>query len=405
MLTTESISRVVRSRVAAELRALRPNDERIPHASAMNAETATKSGPLALDSLEFMTLATAVASQFNLFDHDVQDSLLRYRTVGGWCDMLAKPPVAPHESITFASSGTMGTPTLHRHPLAWLDQEVSAWQTLLPNVSRVVCLCPVHHIYGFIWGLLLPAKLNVPAVDFPLENIVPGCFVPGDLIIATPPVWRMLATMGYRFNDGVIGVTSTAPMPDDIADALVANGLTTLYQIYGSSETAGVAYRKQARAPYRRLPFWQKPEGEAHANSLVRHCIDGQARLYPALDQLQWMGANQFTISGRRDAAVQVGGHNVSLTWVQTQLETNANVRAASVRTFTPESGDLRLKAFIVLKEDDEQARHNFAFWLQENLPAHARPRALRFGAALPVNAMGKPCDWALHDESTGAHA
>jgi long-chain acyl-CoA synthetase len=399
MLTSDGLLRVVRANVLTQLRAQRLNDSNLPRVTDIDATFAVKDGPLALDSLEYMSMATSVAAQFNLFDVDFQDNLLRYRSLGQWCEVLSAPPVAPLSAISFATSGSTGEPKRMKHPLNWLEQEVNEWDRRLPPIKRVISLCPVHHIYGFIWGVLLPQKRNVPGLDLAIEDIVPRSFEAGDLIVATPAIWRMLSAMSFRFAPGVIGATSTEPMPDTLARSLVANGLKTLYQIYGSSETAGLAFREHAGDAFTLLDFWQRPETGEHDDQLVRHCIDEQARLFPAPDYLTWLDDRRFDVRGRRDQAVQVGGHNVSLQWVETQLKAHANVADAAVRTFEPTPGDVRLKAFLVLKADEEQARHDFTFWLQQTLPSHARPRALRFGPALPTNAMGKRSDWSMTQE------
>jgi long-chain acyl-CoA synthetase len=403
LLSRDAISRVVRSSIAADLRTLRPREEGLPHATEIGEDFATKEGPLGLDSLEFMTLATSVASQFNLFESDIQDSLLRYRTLAGWYDVLEKAPIAPHVAVSFASSGTTGAPKRMKHPLEWLGQEVEAWTAMLSGIKRVVVLCPAHHIYGFIWGVLLPARLGVPVIDMPLERIVPNAFQPGDLLIATPPVWRYLAQTGYAFSEGIVGVTSTAPMPADIAQTVVDHGLATLYQIYGSSETAGVAWRTAPEGDYTLMEFWSKPDSSLADGQLARRCPDGLLRLYPTMDRLQWSDAQHFTVLGRVDQSIQIGGHNVSLQWVESELKTNPNVRDAAVRPFAPGASESRLKAYIVLKADEEQARHDFTFWLQTTLPAHARPKSLRFGSAVPTNTMGKRADWVVEENTVGS--
>jgi long-chain acyl-CoA synthetase len=286
---------------------------------------------------------------------------------------------------------------------------------MLPDVKRVVVLCPVHHIYGFIWGALLPEQLQVPVVDLSLDAIAPGFLNSGDLVVATPPVWRLLAQSGYRFSAGITGVTSTAPMPAEVAYALTGNGLATLYQIYGSSETAGLAWRTAPEAAYTVADFWLKPDASetkvteateaTAADQLARACPDGEYRLFAVMDQLAWVDARSFHVTGRLDQAVQVAGHNVSLANVEAHIKTNPAVRDCAVRTFTVPGAEQRLKAFIVLTADTIEARHAFAFWLHETLPAHTRPRALSFGDALPVNAMGKRADWDVNASMESASA
>ena len=398
MLLRSATSRIVRSAIAAEIKLLRPQDARLPSAQAIGDDFLLKGGAHDFDSLEFVALATAVAGQFNLYEAAVEDNLLRYREVQQWIDLLCEPSIREIGSLSFATSGTTGARKRVRHPCAWLRQETQAWASLLSSRQRIVVACPTHHIFGCIWGVLLADALALQAIDVDIADLHGALLRPGDLLVTVPTVWNFLAGSGFQFAHDVIGVSSTAPLDDCTALTVVQNGLTQLMQIYGSSETAGLAWRDAPNAPYRLLRHWERQHsGQApgDAGTLVRACSDGQSRLFAAPDVLQWQDDRHFSVVRRHDHAVQIGGHNVSPDWVCDQLCEQPGVAAAAVRTFSV-NGEIRLKAFIVLHDDSEAARHEIAFWTTRALPSHARPKALAFGAALPANAMGKAADWAL---------
>jgi long-chain acyl-CoA synthetase len=410
MLNRVHLARVVASLVASELKSLRPGATDATGAISrvsIDGNFAVKDGPLAIDSLEFMTLATAVAGFFGFFDAGHEDTLLRDRNVAGWLDRitafleLARPsfPSATDDVVafTFTTSGSTGTPQRVRHPAAWLNQEVAAWAHLCASRTRVVLACPAHHIYGCIWGVLLPQMTGLPVLDVDVADLTPNLLRPGDLLVTVPPVWSYLGNSGFRFADNVWGVSSTAPLPPAAAQGAASNGLARLLEIYGSTETAGVAWRNALAAseteaePYELLPHWQRTEIE---NQCARHCVDGKHRLFNWPDLLNWQSSTHFTVLRRHDGAVQIGGHNVSPAWVQSQILTVDNVADCAVRTFVA-GADIRIKVFIVLRDDTEQTRHNLVFALRQQLPSHAQPKLFAFGAALPINEQGKPADWA----------
>lgn len=396
MLLRGAISRVVRSAIAAEIKLLRPQDASLPDFGQIDEDFLLKGGPHDFDSLEFVSLATAIAGQFNVYEAAIEDNLLRYREVRQWIDLLCTPSVVAIDALSFSTSGTTGVRKRVRHPNAWLQQETQAWAALLGGRRRMVVMCPTHHIFGCIWGVLLADTLSLPVVDASVESIHAGLIESGDLIVTVPAIWNYFAGSGFRFANDVIGISSTAMLGDPVAEALEERGLTRLMQIYGSSETAGLAWRDTANAPYRLLTHWSRQEVHDAADEpemLVRACPDGKSRLLAAPDVLQWHDDRQFSVVRRRDHAVQVGGHNVSPAWVRERLCEQRNVADAAVRTFDA-NGETRLKAFIVLREDTESARHEIAFWTTQALPAHSRPKALSFGSALPTNAMGKFTDW-----------
>jgi acyl-coenzyme A synthetase/AMP-(fatty) acid ligase len=91
-----------------------------------------------------------------------------------------------------------------------------------------------------------------------------------------------------------------------------------------------------------------------------------------------------------------VGGVNVSPARVRACLLEHPLVQDAAVRLMRPEEGH-RLKAFIVPRPelppgDDWQTE--LRRWIDGRLTPPERPRALRFGPALPQGTMGKDADW-----------
>jgi 4-coumarate--CoA ligase len=112
----------------------------------------------------------------------------------------------------------------------------------------VVVLAPTHHIYGLIWGVLLPLVLNVHVVGADLDCL--SEFQSGDLVVAVPDQWAYLAESTRAWPAGVRGIFSTAPLAEAVHRKLTeksaagqAAPLARLLQIYGSSETAGLAWR------------------------------------------------------------------------------------------------------------------------------------------------------------------
>jgi 4-coumarate--CoA ligase (photoactive yellow protein activation family) len=220
-----------------------------------------------------------------------------------------------------------------------------------------------------------------------------GLVRPGDLVVAHPLWWQAAAQSTPAFPADVIGVTSTAPCPDALADSLAAAGLRLL-QVYGSSETAGVGWRDRAGAPFALLPYWTRTDDSA---SLARTLPDGTVRDYPLQDRLDWPDATHFLPAGRIDAAVQVGGTNVFPAYVADVLMQHPQVREAAVRPMRPDEGQ-RLKAFVVPAPgaDTDALRAALPAWAAQRLTTPERPVAWTFGPRLPRQASGKAADWII---------
>ena len=121
-------------------------------------------------------------------------------------------------------------------------------------------------------------------------------------------------------------------------------------------------------------------------------------------DRLSWPEARQFHVGGRHDDAVQVGGTNVFPSRVRQVLLDHPQVLDAAVRLMSPGEGT-RLKAFIVPQPgaDVDALRAELWAWSEARLSAAARPKAYRFDAQLPRNAMGKLADWPVLAQASSA--
>lgn len=337
---------------------------------------------LGIDSLERLTLASAVAEFIQLHHTGIEDAMLVRRTLGDWVTVAQTGLDHYSAALTFRTSGSSGEPKSCEHSLDSLGREVAALADLFSGTKRVLAAVPSHHIYGFLFTVLLPQALGLGEEDVvDIRGSSPALLahqlIPGDLVIGHPEFWRAVARTAPTLLASARGVTSTAPCPDEVSAAIVRTGLGALYHIYGSSETAGVGWRASYREPYQLFDHWQ-----ADTSSLP--------------DVIEWVSDRSFLVGARRDAAVQVGGINVFPSRVRDILLTHPQVADAAVRLMRPDEG-ARLKAFVVPSaEVTDLAAFEVAMrgWMATNLTAPERPQALRFGASLPVTEAGKGTDW-----------
>jgi 4-coumarate--CoA ligase (photoactive yellow protein activation family) len=387
-----ALARVLRDLVCAEVAAQRPGAAPLP-LDGWDETLALDESGLGLDSLERLSVASAVSEALHLHESGLEDLLLARRRFGQWLDVAQAALRRFDDNITFRTSGSSGTPKPCMHLLAQLRQEVNHSAARLAGVRRVVSAVPSHHIYGFLFTVLLPQALGIDEV-IDARQATPQALArglrDGDLLVSHPAHWALLARHVAALPAGVTGVTSTAPCPDELAEALRAQGLQRLLQVYGSSETAGVGWREHAGAPFELMPMWRR-DGDG---ALRR---EGTAHFVALQDRLHWHDERHFEVRGRIDAVVQVGGVNVSLTQVRDVLLAHPAVADAAVRPMRADEGS-RLKAYVVPRDGTHVAAIGDALaqWVQERLPAPARPKVFTVGAALPVDARGKACDWPL---------
>jgi len=392
-----ALHRVVADLVAAELAQARPGRARPASPWSAGLDLARDLGA---DSLDLTGAATALADLFQFGRSGTGDALLGRPVLSDWIDAARAGLSAFDAELVFRTSGSSGMPKRCAHRLGDLWREVDELARLLPGRRRVLAAVPAHHIYGFLFTVLLPQALaqpsneNVPVHE--LRTASPAALGallrPGDLVVAHPDLWRQVAALGLAFPADVVGVSSTAPCPDEVARALAEGGLR-LVQVYGSSETAGVGWREAAGEPYRLFPYWRR----AGEGALERAGRDGASERFPLQDRVAWSDPRCFLPAGRIDQAVQVGGTNVFPAYVAEVLGMHPAVFACRVRLMRPDEGT-RLKAFVVPRaaEDTAALRADLPGWIAARLTPPECPVAFSFGPALPRGPGGKPTDWII---------
>ncbi|KAA2237947.1 AMP-binding protein [Salinarimonas soli] len=389
-LPREALARIVESKLRAEIAAasgqLNPGTtvRRLPSGPWPETLAIADDAPaptLGSDSLERMWLAGALGEMFDL--EDQAGALLHAPAFGDWLDIVARDWRG--ERVTFLTSGSSGRPKPCEHRMEDLATEVDALADAFAGRTRILTAVPAHHIYGFLFTALLPARLGVPVAAFAAP-------APGDLVVSYPDHWAFVARTHRAFASDVAGVTSTAPCPPELKADLAALGLAALTEVYGSSETAGLGLRRHPDPAYTLMPHWSLGPADPEGNPTVVH---RSGRVVALMDRLEPVTDRTFTLAGRRDGAVQVGGQNVHPARIAEHLRTHPLVADAAVRLMRPDEGT-RLKAFLVLAPgtDEAEAREALTAWIAGAFSAPERPVALTFGAALPVGAMGKAADW-----------
>lgn len=312
-------------------------------------------------------------------------------------DAWSKAPA----TITFVTSGSTGEPTLQKLETALLWQEAQELQrVLLHERKRFVATVPCHHVYGFLFTVLLPKVAGLPCVapvPFPSRAFLEGLET-GDFVVSFPLFWNGLIKHDIPFSANIHGSTSTAPCPPKTMHELLSLGLARISNIYGSSETGGLGYQHHPDAPLTLFNFWQRVHCDDMENSWIErvHPQDIPQASIAIPDYVEWFSHELFAVKGRKDKIVQVGGINVSLLKTTACLKNHPDVLDCAVRLMRPNEGN-RLKAFVLPRSsepDTTALRADLYQWCRNHLRPAERPKKITFGNQFPVTAMGKAKDW-----------
>jgi 4-coumarate--CoA ligase (photoactive yellow protein activation family) len=322
------------------------------------------------------------------------EDLLAADTVGDWADAIIASRTRNDDHIAFFTSGSTGVPKRVQHDMAALRQEAEHWAEVFAERRRVLRAVPCHHIYGFLFGLMVPAISGVEVIDvrgmLPLDALSHAR--PGDLLVGHPGFFSLAARGAGRVAEDVQAVVSTAPCAPAVWNGLAARGVARVLEVYGASECAGIGRRWSAEDPFELLPWWNAQESTA--DDLQPSGPHGRPCRSP--DELEWVGERNFRLRGRRDAAVQVGGVNVFPSRVRAVILEHPDIADAAVRPFDLD-GEQRLKAYVVPRaptRDPMTLRSALSTWLAERLTPREQPRRIDVGTHLPTTPAGKPADW-----------
>jgi 4-coumarate--CoA ligase (photoactive yellow protein activation family) len=393
-LSAAAITRIIRDlldETIGEVRGRRLHDEpgfdeRDPGAFSLAEDGA------GLDSLEMLTAAGAVNEFFRIHETGIEDLLLRRRRLSEWAEIVAEALAEGVSGLTFRTSGTTGVKKRVGHPWPDLEQEIDFLAGVFRTRSRVISTVPAHHIYGFLFTVMLPGRLEAPVepVRWDALGSLGRRVAPGDLIVAHPTLWRYLSRTVSSWPKNVWGTSSTAPLPPDVHRAVRAAGLERLVEIYGSTETAGVGLRDDPEDPLELFPFFSR-----HESGLLRRLPGGGERADELRDMLEWVDDRHFVPRGRVDRVVQVGGENVDLAHVEDVLSSMPGVDRAYARP-TEVDGEPRVKAFVVPVAGEQVAAtpDAVAGFARNRLRSVERPVSITIGEAAPTNELGKIVDW-----------
>ncbi|MDP4527615.1 AMP-binding protein [Alkalimonas delamerensis] len=340
--------------------------------------------PSELDSLERLHLASCVNEFFRLHETGAEDRLLMTKSLDEWAALIAAA-ISETSGLTFRTSGSTGSPTPHVHTWRQIETEAAALAerlTAKQPIQRVVSWLPLHHLYGFMLAVALPAYAKVPRI---YGNQTLPEVLSGDLLVTVPPRWDYLARTGKAWPAQILGVSSTAPLSDATVASLLQQGLIGLLDIYGSTETGGVATRWRPESNYQLLSHWQRFDNQ----HIQRR---GDSTMTPLMDQLHWLNECAFELQGRLDDTISIAGVNVSPSYIASRLRALSSVQDCEIRP-TGLNAKRRLKAFVVPAGDHATAKHDIAntiaLW-----PAPERPISITYGDVIPTNVIGKRIDW-----------
>ena len=323
---------------------------------------------------------TACAARAAIFFGLPEDAIAPAPTdrFGDWADALGAMIRAELTAFRLHPA-THGGVADARHPADDVYQDARGVAGLMQGRRRVVSMVAPGSLLGLVCTVLAPNLQRLAVIDG--RTLTPDALADalafGDVVVATPTLWRYLADTLPSVPGNVVGISYGETMGQDLAGRLRGRGIASMREVYGSTETGVIGWRDTPSDPFVLFDHWRR-EGDA----LIRQRANGMEAGIASMDALAWEGARAFRLGGRRDGAVQIAGVNVFPNKIAEAIAGHEAARAVSVRLSQRPGALDRLIAHVEL-EPGRAASQELAWsvdeWCRAHLGPAERPRIYTF--------------------------
>ena len=310
------------------------------------------------------------------------------------------------------TSGSTGAAQAIPKKLSQMSNEVATLDALFgarAGASEIVSTVSHQHIYGLLFKVLWPICAG-RAIH------ARSAFFPEDLAAIAPQrPWLLLSSPAHlkRLPESPVQpditrlqaiFSSGGPLLPDVAAATQRQFGHNPIEIYGSSETGGIAWR-QPLPGIERDDSWQPmPHVDVRLNT-EHDCLEVRSPHLPdgnwlrMADKVEFADQQKFTLRGRADRIVKLEEKRISLDQIERLLL--ASPLAAEARAMLHQASGQRdrIAAFVVptaagrgvLEQQGKLALNTqLRAALAEAIESVALPRMWRYLDAMPANTQGK---------------
>jgi len=323
------------------------------------------------------------------------------------------------QALVVYTSGSSGEPVAIPKQLGQLTREVATLADLFdarletspgPGAGRVLATVSHQHIYGLLFRVLWPLTSGRPflarSLPYPEDIVAELSHGPAALIASPAHLKRLPDTLDWASVRGNLRsvFSSGGPLPGDALHACRGLLGQAPVEVYGSSETGGIAWRQRTRdeaLSWRTMPGVEVRLTDDALAVRSAHLPDGgwfqtedRARLLP----------EGFELLGRTDRLLKLEEKRVSLSAMERALLESDLVSEARVVPLS-EGNRLTLGVVAVLGPTGrhlhaDSGKHFLNQAIRKHLASQFEPsvlpRRFRYLEAMPVNSQGKSTEAAL---------
>ena len=288
--------------------------------------------------------------------------------------------------IVLSTSGTTGHPGQSIKRLQQITSETEVLLPLFAGATSVLSTVPPFHLFGLLFGLLLPLKVGARVVEhsaFFLADVADAIRTHDvDVLVSTPA--HLALMLQAPMPKGIKVFSSGARLTDVLHFGLMATHDFRITDILGSTETGGMATRDLP------LSRWTPLPGVVLNPSDVRSpwCDDGSQELK---DAIELFPDGTFLHAGRRDNVVKVAGKRASLSAIEDLVRGLPGVSDVAIWQDRSGRKEPRLRYAVARPADAPPlSKQDIGHAVAREFDPVFTPRQVVFLVALPREATGK---------------
>jgi acyl-coenzyme A synthetase/AMP-(fatty) acid ligase len=215
--------------------------------------------------------------------------------------------IAPSAQLVLCTSGSTGTPKEVARSVHNVEAELAVFESLWGanlDTARFYSTVSPRHVYGLLFSVLWPMLNRRPfatfRLEFPEQLVDRGA---GHALVSSPALLKRIGHLPDRSGSWRAVFSSGGLLPADAAaDATRVLGVCPV-EVLGSTETSGVAWRRQLPPDPTSFVTMPTVETRLAADDFLeaRSRFSGQADWLRMGDRVRFLGDGRLSSSGRGD--------------------------------------------------------------------------------------------------------
>ena len=272
------------------------------------------------------------------------------------------PLDAASATIVLHTSGTTDAPKPLPKALSCLDAEVATLEQIFGPLcsGNILATVPPYHIYGLLFRVLWPLASGRPFADgtvrFPGELDAADCKRPKATLISSPAfLKRVVDSLDLESVRDRLGTvfSSGGPLPGDVAARYAEYLEHPIVEVYGSTETGGIAHRSVLTAneivPWTVFPNIAISTSEKSGLLSIKSPFTGVPDWYVTSDRVELLPGGRFLLQGRADRIVKLEERRISLDELEGRLARCPEVESVRVLALVGAEGDRSVLGAVVV--------------------------------------------------------